>query len=73
MLEDEEHDRVREQIQLATRLLSAAEDILDELPEGLSAEDQDHWIEAGLNTGAASQLVRNACIILSIDLRSLGG
>ena len=31
MLEDEDHDRVREQIQLATRLLSAAEDILEEL------------------------------------------
>ena len=72
MLEDEEHDKVREQIQLATRLLSAAEDILDELPAGLSSQDRDHWIEAALNTGAASQLIRNACIILSLDLRSLG-
>lgn len=71
MLEDDDHDKVREQIQLATRLLSAAEDVLDNLPLGLSPESENHWIEAGLNTGAASQLVREACLILSVDLKSL--
>jgi hypothetical protein len=73
MLEDDDHDQVRQQIQLATRLLDEAEDILDNLPEGLSPEDQDQWIEASLNTGAAAQLVRKACITLSIDMRSLDG